>query len=53
MTWRIIKLTSNKKYLELFNRSAESIHLSVFSSEITQNPEEIWNRWEAILDEDS
>ena len=53
MTERIIKLVSNENYLELLNQSAESIHLSVFSSEITQNPGEIWNRWEAIIDEDS
>ena len=29
MTWSIIKLVSNKNYLELLNRSAELIHLSV------------------------
>ena len=36
MTWRIIKLISNENYLELLNRSAESIqpiHLSVSSSD--------------------
>ena len=53
MTWRTIKLTSNKNYLELLNQGVESIHLSVFR--VTNNSEfgESWNQWEAILDEDS
>ena len=37
MTWRIIKLVSNENYLDLLNRSAESIHLSMFS--VDDNPE--------------
>ena len=49
----IIKLVSNENYLELLNWSAELIHISVLSSELTQNPGEIWNQWEVILDEDS
>ena len=37
MIWRIIKLVSNENYLELLNRSADSIHYLVFS--VDDNPE--------------
>ena len=43
MTRRITKLVSNENYLELSNRSAESIHLPVLSSDQPLRTRGYWN----------